>query len=188
MYMEWPPGSTQLGYATKEQVQETCLLMMGNIYGNVNRALIFYVTYADYLIHALGMTQCRTDPCMFYLTDENRKLTLLACCHVDNTMVAGRPETLKEFKEKVKQRFNIKELGDLRKHLGFRYDWSEDNEGVKIETSMHDLAKEIVKIVEERKKGPVKLRNIPADPDPKGLTKNTGNLIDQKLYCTSLEK
>ena len=182
MYMEWPPGSIQLGYATEAQVDKTCLLMEGNIYGNVDGALIFYTTYANYLIQVLGMTRCRTDPCMFFLTNANGKPTLIASCHVDDTMVAGKLEAIADFKERVKERFNIKELGELNKHLGIKYDWNEDEEGVKIEASTHDLAEEIVEIVEERKRGPVKLRNIPADPDPKGLMKNTGDIVDHQLY------
>ena len=121
-FMEWPPGLLELGFATKEQIKLTCLQMLRCIYGNVEAALRFYTTYAQYLIKELGMTRSLTDSCLFFMKDESGKVVLMASRHVDDTQIAGRPEWIKFFKDKVKERFNIKELVRLQKHLGIKND------------------------------------------------------------------
>src|SRR4051794_22769209 len=62
MFMEWPPGSVQLGFASEKQIEETCLMMLKCIYSNVNAALVFYTTYSNHLMKVLGMKRCHTDP------------------------------------------------------------------------------------------------------------------------------
>ena len=41
-FLEWPPGSIDLGYATGEDVQQRCIQLKKSIYGNVDAALRFY--------------------------------------------------------------------------------------------------------------------------------------------------
>lgn len=64
---------------------------------------------------------------------------------------------------------------------------TDDQEDIKIIATMDNLIKEIVQIVEDRKQGPVKLRNTPAEPKSV-LLKNLGQIVDQKLYRTIVGK
>jgi hypothetical protein len=41
----------------------------------------------------MGMVQSISDPCVFY-KHENNKLVLIAVIHVDDTMLAGKPNGL----------------------------------------------------------------------------------------------
>jgi len=41
-FMEFPPESLGLGFITAEELTAECILLLGNIYGNVDAALIFY--------------------------------------------------------------------------------------------------------------------------------------------------
>ena len=180
VFMEWLPGSVHLGYVTEENKKKQCIRLLGSIYSNVDAALIFYNTYAHFLISEVGMTRSMTDGCVFFLKDIKGQIVLIASCHVDDTQIAGNLEWNAHFKAKVKQQFTIKELGRIKKHLGIRYDWVKEELEMQIQASMDDLADKIVEIVKNRKGGPVRMRNIPAKP--KGLTKNTAGKVNQKLY------
>ena len=112
MFMEWPPGSVELGYVTEQNRRKQCIRLMGNIYGNVDAALRFYWLYAAYLIK-LGFIRSKTDPCLFILKGEDGELNMLALCHVDDTQIAGTEEQLDAFKEGLRKRFKIKDLGEM---------------------------------------------------------------------------
>ena len=112
----------------------------------------------------MGMTRSLTNSCLFFLNDKAGKPTLIVSCHVDNTTIAGRPERIEHFKSKLRERFNIKELGQLNKHLGIKYKWIDNSDGRRIKATMDDLQDKIVQLVKERKMGPLRLHNTPAKP------------------------
>ena len=81
--------------------------------------------------------------------------------HVDNVLIAGKPVTLKNTKEKIKENFNIQESRNVRKFLGFYYEWDCDAKGTyeKIATE-----KDVNKLVEGYKKytcSDVNIQKIP---------------------------
>lgn len=117
-FMDWPPGSVELSFATTEEIQTTCLRMLQCIYGNVEAALTFYTTYANHLIQVVGMTQSKTNACLFFKKNDTGNLVLIVCCHVDNTLIVGKPKWAQYFKDKVWERFSVIDLGRLQKHLG----------------------------------------------------------------------
>ena len=78
--------------------------------------MIFYKTYCNHLVKYVGVTRCRADPCVFVMKEEG-KTVMVSFIHVDDSMLCGKQEAINVFKEKVKERFNIKELGQLKKHL-----------------------------------------------------------------------
>ena len=43
--------------------------------------------------------------------------------HVNDIFMAGRPETLVNFKENRKLKFNIQESGKVKKLIGVYYEW-----------------------------------------------------------------
>ena len=135
----------------------------------------------------MGMTRSLTNSCLFFLNDKEGKPILIVLCHVDNTTIAGRPQQIEHFKFKLWERFNIKELGQLNKHLGIKYEWINNSDGRRIKATMDDLQDKIVQLVKERKMGPLRLHNTPAKPKTH-LFKNKGPIIDQKLYQTVVGK
>ena len=56
--------------------------------------------------------------------------------HADNVFMAGRPETLKDIKYNIKDKFNISESGKVKKFLGVHYEWG------------HYTEKDVKKLVE----------------------------------------
>lgn len=160
-FMEFPPGSLGLGFITAEELSTECILLLGNIYGNVDAALIFYCLYAKYLIK-IGFLRSITNPCVFFLRDADNNPKLLASTHVDNTMISGTPKDIEELKEKIRRRFVIKEMGPLTKHLGVRYKWAEDEYGPKVVATLADLIEEIINMTKHKLGQEAKIRQVPA--------------------------
>ena len=75
-------------------------------------ALCFYNLYATYL-RKLGFTQSKSDLCLFILKNDWNEVIMLVSCHVDDTQITGTVETLTWFKNALKERFNIKDLGKV---------------------------------------------------------------------------
>ena len=107
------------------------------MYGTVQEALQFFKKLVENL-KLVGLTQCQVDPCIFYLK-RNGKLVLLIASHVDDCAVAGKPSDVEWFKNEIKKYFTIKELGQLKKHLGVWYKWGEDSTGRYLESSMESF-------------------------------------------------
>lgn len=180
-YLEWPPGTVELGYATNEDLLTKCIRLRKSIYGNVNAALRFYRTYAEHLTTTMKMTRCQSDACVFVLLNSKKEVELIASCHVDDTQIAGSPEAIMKFKEGVRERFRIKELGRIVKHLGLKYSWLEKDGEKYVEVLMPNLVKDIIKIVKTKRQKTLKEKDVPAQPG-QILLPNQGSTVDAKGY------
>ena len=65
--------------------------------------------------------------------------------YVDDIIVGGKPEDIKTFKKGIKTRFNISDLGRLKKHLGVWYQRKHDDIGEYYEMTMDKYREDIVK-------------------------------------------
>ena len=186
--MEWPPGMTELGQIDEETRRRMCLRLLKTIYGNVDAALRFYKAYSNYLMKEMGMTRSQADACLFFLKDESGKTILITSCHVDYTLLCGTKEAIDTFKEQLKNRFKIKEMGVMKKHLGIYYDWKEDDDGNAIVVAtMDDLIGEIIKVTEQ---------HLGRTLDEKDMTARSREIlevkdekvVDKKMYRTIVGK
>jgi hypothetical protein len=95
------------------------------------------------------MKNSQSDPCVFYLKDEKGKTILIVATHVDDCIMAGSKDVIEQFKKDVKKRFNISDLGKIKKHLGIWYDWREEANVEKyIIANTPKLVKEIIESFE----------------------------------------
>ena len=62
----------------------------------------------------VGFKQSRADPCVFY----NDKT--IVCLYVDDITMAGSDEDIKNFKEKLKSKFKMEDMGELNDLLGIK--------------------------------------------------------------------
>ncbi|HEY9710756.1 MAG TPA: reverse transcriptase domain-containing protein, partial [Oculatellaceae cyanobacterium] len=187
-FMEFPPGAVKLGYITEQDKKSKCIQLKKSIYGNVNASLCFYRTYSEHLIKELLMKRSQTDACVFYKHNDQGDLLLATFCHVDDTQIVGSREEIDKFKEGVKKQFGIKEMGCMIKHLGIKYNWTQENGEPIVEATMSDLIQEIIKITEDHVGKTVKKKNLPA---PQGLVleKGTGGVMkDESMYKTVVGK
>jgi hypothetical protein len=118
MCTEWSAGMVHLGFIAEEEEEENCCIeQLKSVCGNSDAALIYFRLFKKHLIEVMEMKQSLADPCVFFkITDD--KVVLVAVCHVDDNAIAGAPHWIKWFKEGVKKRFGITELGLLKKHSG----------------------------------------------------------------------
>ena len=159
-----------------------CILLGKCIYGNVDAALCFYMTYTKYLITRLNMIWSYSDLCLFYKLDASNKLVLVVSCHVDSTMIAGTCEEVDNFKRVLKECFNIKELGPLTKHLGIKYSWDHTEDGNHfLVARMDDLIFEIINIAKSHLQQPVMVQSVPVRTGA-SLLQEDGDIIEDRMY------
>ena len=189
IFVEWPDGITELGFVSEKDAEANCIELKKSMYGNVDSALRFYRTYAEHLIEKMGMTRSLTDPCVFYMKDDEEKTLIIAACHVDDTIISGTPQEIAKFKEGVKKRFGITELGRLRKHLGIWYSWEIDNRygDTVIVATMPTLIEEIVAAFKKHSKRDPRQAKTPGTPGL-SMTKNDGEPIDIEVYRSIVGK
>ena len=135
----------------------------------------------------LGFVRSQADPCLFIQRNEQQEIIMLALCHVDDTQIAGTEAELDRFKQELCERFNIKDLGKMKKHLGVTYNWNHNVTGPRVTITMKDLICEIISMMEEHIKSPVPLRKSPAS-DRMTLDSGTGEEIDAKKYRSIVGK
>ena len=70
---------------------------------------------------SFGYIQSKANSCVF-LGCKNQKLNIIITIYVDETLLVGTPEAIKEFKKKLKTHYINKDLGGLKKHFGVWYD------------------------------------------------------------------
>ena len=189
MYIEWLPGMVELGKISKEDADKYVCLLTGGMYGNVEAALAFFREYREHLIKKMKMKQSLTDPCVFYLRDDQGKLVLIALLHVDDTLMAGEAKWIKWYKAMVGERFKYRDEGKLKKHLGVRYEWKTDPETNEryIEATMPKLVDEIIEAYGEYKGSEPKEFETPGYPS-QILKKYEGEAVDPTNYRSIVGK
>jgi hypothetical protein len=164
MYIEWPAGMVHLGFITEEEEENCCIEQLKSMYGNSDAALIYFRLFKKHLIEVMEMKQSLADPCVFFKITED-KVVLVAVCHVDDNAIAGTPHWIKWFKEGVKKRFGITELGLLKKHLGVWYEWKTDEHGERyVVATMPKLVRQIIEVTEKAIGHDLKESSVPATP------------------------
>ena len=167
MFVEWLPGMIELGFLSKEEARKYVCMLTGGMYGNVQAALAFFVEYKNHLTKVMKLEQSLTDPCVFFKKDERGHLALMALTHVDDTLIAGNEEEIKNFKKGISRRFKFRDEGRLKKHLGVSYKWKQDEETGErlIEATMHTLVDEIISKYQEIKGSEPKEYSTPGKPN-----------------------
>ena len=64
------------------------------------------------------MTRSQAESFISYSKYDEGKLELVVSVHLDDLLIAGRPETLESIKELIKLKFNIQESGKVKKFIG----------------------------------------------------------------------
>jgi hypothetical protein len=189
-YIDLPKGMVELGFLTPQEFQETCIELLGGMYGNVDAALLYFTRFTTYATskEGLNLTQSESDPCVFYKKGANKKDSVILIVYVDDCMICGTQKAVNEIKQKMKTEFGIVEDGQLKKLLGVRYDWKKTTKGERyVVMSMEDKAKEIIKSYEEFTGKSPKVQNTPGTPGTV-LTKNEGEPINLDEYRSLIGK
>jgi len=185
IYIEWPDGIADFHYENETTMTDNCIRLDKAMYGTVQAARQWFKKLRDCLLN-MGLKQSRVDPCVFYEKREGI-LTLLLCTYVDDLAVTGTQADVNKFKLALKQYFNVKELGQLRKHLGVWYEWGEDENGRYLQSEMEDFVKDMINDYTTIFGKEPKKASTPGFPGTV-LSKNRGETIKNKEYRSLVGK
>ena len=160
---------------SEEDYNKSCIELQGGMYGNVDAALLYFVRFTTYATakDGLNLEQSKTDPCLFFERDKNNNTCGIIVIYVDDCLIKGTEEFIREMKIKLKQEFGVVEDGQLRKLLGVRYDWEdlENKHNAEVILSMNDKALEAIEAYEKATNTKVKPYKTPGKPSK--LLENT---------------
>jgi len=113
LYMTGPPGHSSTGEVVR---------LNKSIYGIKQAPRIFYQTLVNFL-HTLGFRELVSDSCVF--KHHSKKFYVLVW--VDDIVLLGKDESLREhIHDRLKEKFSLKVLGDLKHFVGFQIDRDPD--------------------------------------------------------------
>lgn len=90
-------------------------------------------------------------------------MELIVAIYIDDCIIFGEEENIKWCKEKIKEHFNISDLGKIQNHIGVIYKKDEDEVGTFYSLSMDNYCNKFIEDTEELC-GNVKLCNTPGFP------------------------
>jgi hypothetical protein len=152
------------------------------MYGNVDAAIQFFKTYRKHLMEKMGMHQSLADPCVFYKKNDKGRTILIAICFVDDTLLFGLKTEIEWYKVNVRKRFEYKDLGVLRKHLGVWYELKTDEFGnCYLEATMPKKIREIIKLYEKHIGNEAKIYAVPGTAG-RCMERWTENALEHTMY------
>jgi hypothetical protein len=187
-FIEIPDGVVQLGFISEEEAKDSCIELLKGMYGNVDAALMFFITYKNYLMEELKMKQCRCDPCIFYKVNGKEETILIAMIYVDDTILMGPGGEVEWYKEKIGKRFGYTSQGGIKKHLGITYELKMDDEEQPLwELTANKLVQDIIDRFKEATGKSPKDSDLPATPGHTTL-KHDGDPIQPSDYRSIVGK
>ena len=116
IYMCLPPGCGELsGKVVK---------LLKCQYGLKQAGREWHLLLVTWLVEKIEMEQCKAEPCVFRKIIKN-EVSLMVGVNVDDIIVSGEQDLCDEFFSQLKQRFPVKNLGELKMYTGcaFERDW-----------------------------------------------------------------
>ena len=114
------------------------------MYRHVDTDLLWLRLLAKYLIHEYNLKRSKADSCIFDKKDNKGKLELMIPVHVNNVIISGNPETLKNSQGKIKLKLNIQESEKAKKFLGAYYELGRDEKWMYAKMTMDKDVKKLV--------------------------------------------
>jgi hypothetical protein len=118
LYMKQPPG-----FEVKGKEDLVCQLEK-SLYGLKQSPRQWHITMNSFL-NKVGFNNCSADSCM-YVKKVKDKMVIIAL-YVDDLMIGSNcKDMMKEIKDALNRRFEMKDLGKLRFCLGIEIVWNDD--------------------------------------------------------------
>jgi hypothetical protein len=96
------------------------LKMLKALYGLKQAGRTWYDTIHDAFVREYGFTRLEADHCLYLVRWENEKFILVLLFVDDLALASNSREMLDEFKKSLMEKFEMKDLGELRWFLGMR--------------------------------------------------------------------
>lgn len=116
VYLKIPEGFNE--YSGMTATDDDVVVLDKALYGLVQACRVWVTTLIDYLI-GIGFVRSRADPCLLYRNNIDGYVAVLV--YVDDCMVCGSRDGVKNCIGDIKKRFNISEMGELKEFVGAKY-------------------------------------------------------------------
>ena len=164
VFIDWPEGIVELGYATQDMVDEMVIQIDKAMYGLVQSPRSFFKTLTGFM-KTFGMEQSIVDPCLWFKRNqESGEVELLLAIYVDDCVVCGTREMIEWWKLQIQNRFSISDLGPITKHIGVWYEKGEDAHGPYYNLTMDSYCKDFIEST-EKLCGTIRRAKTPAYPN-----------------------
>ena len=98
----------------------------------------------NYLVNKCNLKRSKSDHYIFFKKYDKGKLELVMSVHVYDIVMSGKPESINNTKEKIKEKCNIQESEKMKKLLGVYHEWVCDAKGTYTKTTMEKDVKKLV--------------------------------------------
>lgn len=166
IYMVQPPGYEQGG-------SDISCHLKKSLYG-LKQAPRAWFTKLKFELEEKGLKSSEADPALFIMIKENMKTFVLV--YVDDILIAGSQDNIKEVKRILQDKFDVKDLGEATFYLGMEITRDRQVKTLVISQKryIHDLL-----IKYDMKE--VKTRSVPLDASIK-LSANDGEALNDTKY------
>jgi hypothetical protein len=182
VYIEMPEGLREYFLSKGKDIGDAVIKLKRAQYGLVQSPRLWMQTFSK-ILRALGLTQCKTDPCLFTLHSATGDLMALVVVYCDDCIVTGRGISVDRIKAGISKSVKISDLGKLKRHLGVDYEFGCDSTGPFIRSSMQDYTQAIVRDFASDMESSIKEFNTPgAAVTPPLRSTDDDEIIDMELF------
>ena len=148
IFIEMPEGLLEYFLSKGKDMRDMIIKLTRAQYGLVQSPRLWMETFAKILI-ALGLIQCKTDPCLFMMFHTDGTLDALVVVYCDDCIITGTQSAVTMIKKGISNSVKISDLGKLKRHLGVDYKYGTDEDGDYILSYMTDYIEAIVRDYDE---------------------------------------
>ena len=134
IYMEVPQGWEEY------YDEDTVLKLNVPIYGTKQGAACFYRKLVK-VLKAKNYQRSKADPCLFYRWNDGRLVIMLSW--IDDNLIMGHPEDVKQFKKDIEEGFKCKYEGLLKEYVGSKIDINRGDDGTEIKITQPVLVQSL---------------------------------------------
>ena len=159
--IEWVIDDLTDATKTEEYKRNNVWLLTKAMYGLVQAPRKFYEKFRRVLTSKdVGMVVSEVDPCMYYKFDSQGTLVAILIHHVDDAIITGHKNIVREIKAAISKVMGVKDEGTLSKHLGVTYEFQGDGSLI---MQQSEYIKDIIDTYEDMF-GPCKSFSTPGYP------------------------
>jgi histone deacetylase 1/2 len=160
IYIELPEGLLEYALSKGLDLRGMIIKLRRAQYGLVQSPRLWMETFTKILL-ALGLTQSKTDPCLFMMFSTDGSLEAFVVVYCDDCIISGFEDIVDKIKFGISKSVTISDLGNLKRHLGVDYEFGSDSEGDYIKAHMTDYIEAIVRDYEVFKESGIKEFSTP---------------------------
>jgi hypothetical protein len=136
VYLHLPDGINEIGGA--ETSADDVVVLDKALYGLVQASRVWLNTLIAYLL-SIGFTRSRADPCLLWRSSIDGFVVFLV--YVDDCLICGSKDGVRNCIRDIKKRFNISEMGALNEYVGAKYKRVKDGFHISQSTMIEEFPK-----------------------------------------------